>query len=213
MGFIAIAEALNWLNAHHYVVVTCQQLLLLYPIKTAATASVLIYYRKSYSEINWRDVTSPRQLGMSMATGILVFILWVNMDWHWATISTSTGYDPTGLSDNFTRLFLISSRIIGASILVPIMEELFWRSWLLRYLVDQDIKKVPIGTFTWVSFIIGSIMFGLEHNLWLAGIMAGTAYSLLLYRTKSIASCIAAHAVTNGLLAGYVLWSGKWAFW
>jgi len=213
MGFIAITEALSWLTTHNYYVVSSQQFLLLYPFKAAATAGVLFYFRKSYTEINWRDLVRPRQFGMSIATGILVFVLWINMDWPWATIGTLRGYDPTELSNNFTRIFLICSRIIGASIIVPIMEELFWRSWLLRYLIDQNINSVPIGNFTWVSFIIGSIMFGLEHNLWLAGIMAGIAYSLLLYRSKSITSCILAHAVTNGLLAGYVLWSGKWAFW
>jgi uncharacterized protein len=213
MGFIAITEALNWLSAHNYVVVTSQQMLLLYPVKAAATAAILIYYRKSYSEINWRDLSHPRQMIMSMATGTLVFILWVNMDWPWATLGTPTGYDPTGLSDNFTRLAIIASRVIGASIIVPIMEELFWRSWLLRYLINQNINNVPLGTFTWVSFIVGSIMFGLEHNLWLAGIMAGVFYSLVLYRTKSLALCILAHGCTNALLGGYVLLSGRWEFW
>jgi CAAX prenyl protease-like protein len=93
------------------------------------------------------------------------------------------------------------------------MEELFWRSWLLRYIISQDFKSVEIGRFTLPSFLIGTVMFGLEHNLWLAGIMAGALYSLLLYRTKSLAQCIVAHAVTNLLLGIYVLQTGKWYFW
>ncbi|MGA7827253.1 MAG: CPBP family glutamic-type intramembrane protease [Geobacteraceae bacterium] len=56
-------------------------------------------------------------------------------------------------------------------------------------------------------------MFGLEHNLFLAGIMAGIAYNLLLYRTKSLSACILAHGLTNLALGIYVLQTGKWYFW
>lgn len=213
MSFIALEEALRWLTSKQFFVVSDLQLLYLYPVKLLVTIGFLIYYWKSYQEINWRDLTRLNTLALSVATGIVVFILWVNMDWPWATIGTLKGYNPTLLSENFTRLLLLSSRIIGASLVVPVMEELFWRSWLLRYLIDPDINRVPIGSFTWISFSIGTVMFGLEHNLWLAGIMAGAAYSVLLYRSKSLTACILAHGITNGILAGYVLWSGHWGFW
>ena len=93
------------------------------------------------------------------------------------------------------------------------MEEIFWRSFLIRYIISSDFEKIPIGRFTWSSFLISTVLFGLEHNLFLAGMMAGIAYNLLLYRTKSLAHCIFAHAVTNLLLGIYVLATGKWQFW
>ncbi len=213
MGFIALEEALRWLTSKQLFVVSDLQLLYLYPIKILATIGCMLYFWKSYQEINWRDLARFRTLALSIATGIIVFILWINMDWPWATLGTPKGYNPTLLSDNFTRTFLLTSRIIGASLVVPVMEELFWRSWLLRYLIEPDISRVPLGSFTWISFSIGTVMFGLEHNLWLAGIMAGAAYSVLLYRSKSLATCILAHGITNAALAGYVLWSGEWGFW
>jgi CAAX prenyl protease-like protein len=96
---------------------------------------------------------------------------------------------------------------------VPVMEELFWRSFLIRYVIASDFEKVPIGKFTWSSFLITSILFGSEHHFFLAGVMAGVAYNLLLNCTRSIALCIFSHAVTNLALGIYVLASNKWYFW
>jgi uncharacterized protein len=93
------------------------------------------------------------------------------------------------------------------------MEELFWRSFLIRYLIGHDFEKVPIGAFTWASFLVIAILFGSEHHFFLAGIMAGVVYNLLLYHTRSIVHCIFAHAITNLLLGLYVLNSGRWVFW
>jgi CAAX prenyl protease-like protein len=110
-------------------------------------------------------------------------------------------------------MFMIGARLAGAVLLVPVMEELFWRSFLIRYLIETDFSKVPIGQFTWASCIITVVLFGLEHNLILAGIMAGLAYNLLLYFTRSIFHCTLSHAVTNLLLGLYVLQTGNWHFW
>jgi CAAX prenyl protease-like protein len=93
------------------------------------------------------------------------------------------------------------------------MEELFWRSFLIRYVISPDFSRVPIGMFTWSSFLITAVLFGLEHNLFVAGILAGIAYNLLLYYTRSLSACILAHAITNFILGVYVLQTGKWHFW
>lgn len=93
------------------------------------------------------------------------------------------------------------------------MEELFWRSFLLRYLVNSDFRQVPLGTLTPSALVISVALFGAEHNQWFAGIIAGLLYTLLLYRTKSLFSCIVAHVVTNSLLGVYVLATQKWQYW
>ena len=93
------------------------------------------------------------------------------------------------------------------------MEELFWRSFFIRYLIGPDFSKVPIGMATWPSFLLTTVLFGLEHNLFFAGIMAGIAYNLLLYYTRSISHCIIAHGLTNLLLGIYVLTTERWHFW
>jgi len=213
MAFIALEQALSNPNIKDLFHFSDSAILCLYPIKALSTGLLILIFRRSYTELRWQDLGKLPITLLSLAVGIIVFILWIQMDWPWATIGTSGGYNPTLVSGNFTSYLLIVSRIVGAALIVPIMEELFWRSWLLRYLISQDFQSVELGRFTLPSFLIGTVMFGLEHNLWFAGIMAGVCYSTLLYRSRSLAQCVLAHAVTNLLLGIYVLQTGRWEFW
>jgi CAAX prenyl protease-like protein len=139
--------------------------------------------------------------------------MWIIMDFPAAIMGTLRGFDPNFLREDAARIFLTASRLAGASLVVPVMEELFWRSFLIRYVISPDFSRIPIGSFTWPSFLITAVLFGLEHNLFVAGILAGIAYNLLLYYTRSLSACILAHAVTNFTLGVYVLQTGKWHFW
>lgn len=184
---------------------------IIYPIKILSVTAVLIYFWKSYDELRFAALKAVHFIG-ALVAGVIVFILWINMDWDFATFGEPEGYDPRNLSENLFYGF-IGTRLIGTSIVVPFFEEIFWRSFLLRWLVNQDFTAVKIGTFTWSSFLISSLLFGSEHNLWLAGIMAGVIYTLLLYWSRSIYACIISHGVTNLLLGIYVLKTGSWQFW
>jgi CAAX prenyl protease-like protein len=213
MGFIGIQEGVVYLVEQGWLSLSEQQLLFLYPLKALVVFGLLLFFYRRYSELNFGDF---RQLGnttLSLCVGVLVFILWINMDWDFATIGATKGFDPTLIENDSVRTTLIIFRLFGAALIVPIMEELFWRSFLLRYIINADFTKVTIGVFSWSSFLIGAALFGLEHSLILAGVMAGVAYSQLLYCTKSIAQCILAHAVTNLTLGIYVLQTGQWQFW
>ena len=213
MGFIGVQEGLVALVEADWLSLSDQQLLFLYPIKAVVVFALLVFFYRRYSELRLCDLHKYADTALSVLVGIGVFVLWINMDWDFATIGESKGFDPTLIESDGAYNTLIAFRIFGAALVVPIMEELFWRSFLLRYIINSDFSKVAIGAFAWPSFLIGAALFGLEHNLVLAGVMAGVAYSLLLYRTKSIVQCILAHAVTNFALGLYVLQSGNWQFW
>lgn len=213
MAFIALEEAFRNPDIKDIFHLSDSAVLYLYPVKALSTGALILMFRRSYTELNWQDLGKLSDSLLSLAVGITVFILWIQMAWPWARIGASSGYNPTLVSENFTHYLLIISRMFGAVLIVPIMEELFWRSWLLRYLVSQDFQSVELGKFTLPSFLVGTIMFGLEHNLWVAGVMAGACYNILLYRTRSIVQCILAHAITNLILGLYVLQTGRWEFW
>lgn len=213
MAFIGLQQMAEWLVSKDILSLTEQHLLYLYPVKALLVALLLCYFWRQYSEIKWTDFKNIKHTLLSVFLGLLVFILWINMDWNIASLGQSSGYDPYLSHSDSSRNVLIAFRLFGAAIVVPIMEELFWRSFLLRYIINSNFNSVRIGTYTLSSFMIGSVLFGLEHHLVLAGIMAGVAYSLLLYRTKSIAQCILSHAVTNLVLGLYVLQTGLWRFW
>ncbi|MCP3954146.1 MAG: CAAX prenyl protease-related protein, partial [Desulfobacterales bacterium] len=96
---------------------------------------------------------------------------------------------------------------------VAVIEELFWRTFALIFLINKNFIKIKLGTFFLFSFVFVSISLVFERYRWLPGIIAGFVYALCYYRTKNLFSPILSHAVTNILLGVYVLWSGQWSFW
>jgi len=213
LGFIGLQQAIQVAVDKGLFELSEQQILYLYPVKAMLVALLLLFFMKHYDELRWADFKNFSHTLGSLLLGVLVFVLWINMDWDFATFGESKGFNPNLIDNDNLRNSLVFFRLFGAALVVPIMEELFWRSFLLRYIIDADFLTVRIGTYSLASFAIGSVLFGLEHNLVLAGVMAGVAYSLLLYWTKSIGQCVLAHAVTNLILGLYVLQTGYWQFW
>ena len=186
----------------------------LYPLKTAAVLGLLIYFLPQYRELKDNIINGPSEAILTIAVGLLVYAAWVRMDWSWAIQGDGTeeGYDPFRAGTG-TGIVLAGIRLFGASLVVPIMEELFWRSFLIRYLISSKFESVALGTFTVFSCAITVMLFGFEHDLWLAGMMAGVAYTAILYYTKRLWPCILAHAVTNFALGIHVLVTGEWYWW
>jgi hypothetical protein len=184
----------------------------LYPVKIVLVCAALAAFRKSYIDLDWGSLRQAAPTALSVVTGIAVFILWINLDLPWAIQGELTSYDPTQAAPGWAYA-LIFARVAGAVLVVPIMEELFWRSFLVRYLIDRNFMAVRAGTFTLFTFTATAVLFGLEHQLYLAGILAGLAYNAIYRKTGSLAQCVLSHAVTNGLLAAYVLTTQNWRFW
>lgn len=202
MSFIGVSSFLPEGNSH----------LWLYPLKTLIVGGLLVYFWSQLSELHTPLIADWREGLWAGGVGLLVFTLWIQMDWDWATQSAHTGYNPFA-GDPVTGMVLAGFRLFGAVIVVPIMEEVFWRSFLIRYIIDSRFETVRLGTFTLGSFLGTVILFGLEHNLWLAGMMAGVAYNLLLYKTGRLWPCILAHGLTNAALGVYVLLTSEWQWW
>ncbi|WP_045221318.1 CAAX prenyl protease-related protein [Desulfonatronum thioautotrophicum] len=213
MAVIGLEEGLRFLDSREWISLSEMTFHLLYPLKPLAALVALLLLRKAYTELHWADLRRPGQTLLSIGVGLLVFVLWINMDWTFGALTEPPGFNPQVFADDTLRLVMILIRVFSAVVVVSIMEELFWRSFLLRYIINPRFAAVALGTFTLPSFLICAVLFGLAHHFILAGIMAGMAYALLLYRTKSLAQCILAHAVTNLALAIYVLQTGQWYFW
>ncbi|HRO04082.1 MAG TPA: CAAX prenyl protease-related protein, partial [Terricaulis sp.] len=101
-------------------------------------------------------------------------------------------------------------RIFGFALIVPIAEELVFRGYLHRALVSRRFEEAAPAAFSWAAFLITSLVFGAMHGRWLAGALAGAAFALTLYRSRSLAGPIAAHIAANALIAGYVLATERW---
>jgi CAAX prenyl protease-like protein len=174
--------------------------------------AALVYLWPAYPELQDAICANVEEALLVLVIGVLVYVAWVQMDWSWAMQGQPTGYNPLQAGPG-VGIVLAGIRIFGAAVVVPVMEELFWRSFIMRYLVTPTFTTVRLGTFTPLSFGATVVLFGLEHHLWLAGMMAGAIYNLLLYKTRRLWPCILAHAITNLLLGIHVLVTGEWHWW
>jgi CAAX prenyl protease-like protein len=158
----------------------------------------------------------------SIAVGVGVFLLWIAPDtlfpgWrqHWMFSNSILGEVRVSLSnDQLASPFLLVFRTISAALLVPIVEELFWRAWMLRWLVNQDFETLPLGSASTQSFWIVAVLFALEHGpFWEVGLATGIIYNWWFMRTRSLGDMIFVHSLTNLVLSLYVIWSKRWEFW
>lgn len=213
MAFIGLDELIRFLAVQGLFTLEATTLYYLYPVKVLTVGCLLYISKDHYHELTLKDLANFPATLAACGIGLLVFALWIKMDWTLGAASVPQGFNPALLPGRNTRIAMTFFRIAGAALVVPLMEELFWRSFLIRYIIDKNFENVRMGTFTWASFLITVVLFGLEHNYILAGIMAGVFFNLLLYRTRSLAQCVLAHAVANLALAIYVVFTGKWQFW
>jgi CAAX prenyl protease-like protein len=184
----------------------------LYPVKAGLVALALTVLWRKYTELESYNLPF-RQFLLSLVVGVVVFVLWINMDEGWMLVgSVGEGYNPTNETGQIDWL-LVSFRIVGAALVVPIMEELFWRSFLQRWLQTSDFLSLDPAKVGLKALFIASALFAVEHFQWLAGLIAGLAYGWLYIRTRNLWSPIIAHAVTNGVLGIYVVNTGYWRFW
>lgn len=146
-----------------------------------------------------------------LALGIVAFVLWIALDVPWATMGELEPYDPTVGGEIHWGFTL--TRLAGAALVVPVMEELFWRSFLMRWIDRRSFLELDPAAVSLKALLMTSAVFALEHRLWFAGLLAGLLYGELYRRTRDVRVVVAAHAVTNAALGLYVIATGSWQFW
>jgi CAAX prenyl protease-like protein len=163
-----------------------------------------------------------RQWVPVVAAGALIFALWVSPDLlfpgyrHSILFENSfAGKVASSLSrDGRDSAAVLALRVVRAVVIVPIAEELFWRGWLMRWLIKPDFQKVRLGSYTAASFWIVAALFATEHGpYWDVGLAAGVVFNGLMLRTRSLGDLIFSHAIANACLCAYVLATGKWEYW
>jgi exosortase E/protease (VPEID-CTERM system) len=178
----------------------------LYSLRLAAGVVALAYYRTRLVSLDWRFTWR------GPLVGVLAFIIWVVAG---KFLLTPTAM-PQPLSDlsALWRSGWLASRALTAIAVVPIAEELAYRGYLLRRWISADFDSVPFSAVRWPALALTSVVFGVTHGtMWAPGIAAGWLYGWLICSTGRMGESVAAHATTNGLLAGLVLLSGQWQFW
>ena len=178
----------------------------LYPVRVVAAAWMLWLFRRSYAHLGW--TISWR----AIAIGCVTFAIWI------ALVPSGPAGEPLPAALQSVPFAWAAAwlavRIVGYTVTAPLVEELAFRGYLTRRLMRSDFEHLPLGLFSWFSFVVSSLLFGALHGgLWLAGTIAGMTFALALYQRRAIGDAVVAHATTNGLIAMYVLTTGRWSMW
>ncbi len=184
----------------------------LYAARAAIAGLLLIVLWRNYGELH-RDRPTAREWSLAVGVGVAVFVIWIALNQPWARVGGGEGtFHPYNAAGGLDWVWIVV-RWCGAALVVPIMEELFWRSYLLRWVDRKDFLGVRPQDVSLRAVLITSALFALEHHLVVAGFIAGLAYSWLYMRTGRLWVPIVAHAVTNGVLGVWVVKTASWALW
>lgn len=106
-------------------------------------------------------------------------------------------------------------KITRACTVVAIVEELFWRGFILKAFVNwHRPENVPLGTFTWRAMIGSALLSTIQHpDAWGVSIACWLFFNSLFFWKRSLLMLMITHAVTNLVLYVYVLREGDWQFW
>lgn len=189
---------------------TPQTIFWIYGAKTALTLFLLW--------LCFKDHRAEIQGGFDIRAvllGLAVLVLWIGIGEQFRPPSVDAAFNPAVFESLSLRLLAAAIRITGACLAVPLMEELLWRSFLMRYLIQKDFLMVRLGQYTHFSFWITVAAFTLVHQQWEwpAAVLTGILYGGYLVRTGNLRGVIWAHAVTNAGLAVYVLYTRQWFWW
>jgi uncharacterized protein len=187
-----------------------------YPLRLVILAGVLFIFSRHVIQLH-----SSHRIE-SVILGVLVFVIWIGVDilfpsyrQHWLFQNSLFAASGSPVPEKvLLSPVVLWSRIIRAVVLVPIIEELFWRAWLMRWLVSPRFEQVKLGTYAPLAFWVTAVLFASEHGpYWDVGLLAGILYNWWMVRTRSLGNCILAHAVTNACLSGYVVATHHFEYW
>ena len=185
----------------------------LYGLTVLIVGGLLAWFWREYGELVLQTLPTLAEAALAVAVGLIVFGLWIHLDAAWMRLGEpSAGFVPKDANGQLLWP-LIAVRWVGASLLVPVMEELFWRSFLMRWVQSPQFESVLPQRVGLKAVVLSTFVFMLAHTLWLAAIIAGLAYAWLYIRTGKLWVPVIAHAVTNGVLGVWVLQTQRWEFW
>ncbi|HEX9048419.1 MAG TPA: CAAX prenyl protease-related protein, partial [Verrucomicrobiae bacterium] len=194
-----------------------------YLAKTLVGAWLILEVRPLVPEMRWAFSWE------ALVVGLGVLVMWIGLDPFYPMagelfakvgLGSATKVAVENANPNLVfgpgsplAWFFLAVHIVGMTLVVPPLEEVFYRSFLYRFVAKPDFLAVPLNRFLPVPFFVTALVFGFEHSQWLAGILCGFAYQWLVLRKNRLGDAIAAHAITNFLLGVYVVWKGAWNFW
>ncbi len=181
----------------------------IFPLQSLICAIALIRYWPNY------DFGKPGW-GPAVLAGMVSLLLWISPQLLFGAAPRTDGFDPSLAGDGPAMYwFSLLTRFFRLVVVVPLVEEIFWRGFLMRYLVNDNFPSVKFGTYTPLSFFGVAGAFTFVHSMtdWPAAFATGILFGWVAVKTKSLLACVVAHALTNLLLGFYIVATKQWGFW
>ena len=171
---------------------------LAYPLKALAMAAVLAAFHRAYRRLDWAVD------GAAVAAGGIVGLAWIAMQ-------PPPGADDAALTGALAGLGVVALaawavvRLLGTVLLVPLVEELFFRGYVL--------VRLDRGGLAWrlVAIAVSSALFAALHGRWAAAGLAGVVFALVMLRRGRVTDAVAAHVTANLVVAIWALARGDWS--
>ncbi len=181
----------------------------IFPTQAILCGALVLFFWREY------EFRSFRNPWFTVAIATVVFVIWISPQQFFGFATRQIGFDPDIFATPVAYWGTVSFRFLRLVVVVPLVEEIFWRGFLLRYLISENFENVPFGKFSWLSFSVVSLAFCFSHSApdRVAALITGGLYNCVAYRTKSLTSCIVAHALTNLLLGLWIMKTRQWGFW
>ena len=209
MGGLAAVSALRSLGVTAFAGLPLDPMYWVYPLQTALCAAALLWFWKSYDF----GRGGGGSLALGVILGLVILALWVSPQELLHRPPRTAGFDP-GVVPALTP-WMLAARFARLVLVVPLVEEIFWRGFLLRYLVREDFTAIPFGSCSRTSFLITAGAFALVHQWddFFPALATGLLLNMLAVKTRSLAACVAAHATANLGLGFYICATRQWGFW
>lgn len=187
-----------------------------FPLQTVVCLGLLIRWWREY-DFAWR-----RGWGWGVIVGVVALGVWISPQELFHAERRLGGFDLWHFGGGAAFQWNAAFRILRLVVVVPLLEELFWRGFLMRHLARDPFDEVPVGHRAVGPFIWVALFFGFAHwgpGAWppgpdfLPAVITGLLYNGLACATRSLGACVIAHATTNALLGVYIFRTQQWGFW
>jgi CAAX prenyl protease-like protein len=200
----------------------------IYPVQTFVSLGLLIRYWRGYT-FNWSLKWSLAAVIFG-AVGIGFWLLPTTLYDHWGLTGKTSGilgllgvdsrrdgFDPSIFQNHAAWWTVVLLRFMRAVVVVALVEEIFWRGFLMRFACDWegDYWKQPFGSAHWKSYLIVTGMFMAAHTPvdYAGAFVYGSLTYLFCIWSKNLGACVIMHATANLLMGLHIMHTGKYGLW
>ncbi|MCD1627374.1 exosortase E/protease, VPEID-CTERM system [Seohaeicola saemankumensis] len=163
-----------------------------YPLIVLVLGLATWTFRHHYRSLPWS--LDP----LSIGAGVVVGLGWVVLAQTGTAEASSLAQDLALLSPALLAFWIIM-RLTGTILLVPLVEEMFFRGYILA--------RLDRGGMLWriIAVVFSSLLFAALHGRWVVAGIAGVIFALVMLRRGRVSDAVIAHMTANAIVAAAAL--------